>query len=88
MGAVCEDCKSDMTVAKGCLPSEILIDGEWCPRRTNTVFDDFPDTERCHDCGAEPGCFHHWHCDAERCPKCGGQLISCGCWVTQIRFVE
>jgi hypothetical protein len=25
------------------------------------------------------GGFHHPGCDTEECPKCHGQLISCGC---------
>jgi len=33
----------------------------------------------CHDCGIEEGKFHHPGCDMERCPFCGGQLISCDC---------
>lgn len=36
-------------------------------------------TGRCHDCNIENGGVHHPGCNAERCPKCGGQLISCGC---------
>jgi hypothetical protein len=36
-------------------------------------------TERCHDCGILYGGNHHPGCDTERCPKCGGQLIGCGC---------
>lgn len=35
----------------------------------------------CHDCGAEPGQYHLENCDTERCPKCYGQLLSCGCFV-------
>ena len=34
---------------------------------------------RCHDCNIASSGFHHPGCDMERCPKCGGQLISCGC---------
>jgi len=35
--------------------------------------------ERCHDCGAKDGHFHHPGCDWEECPRCHGQLIGCDC---------
>lgn len=34
----------------------------------------------CHDCGVDPNEFHLPGCDAEVCPKCEGQAISCGCF--------
>jgi hypothetical protein len=35
----------------------------------------------CSDCYVPHGMPHHPGCSKERCPKCGGQIISCGCLV-------
>lgn len=34
----------------------------------------------CRDCNVQPGGYHHLNCCIEVCPKCGGQVISCGCY--------
>ena len=34
---------------------------------------------QCGDCGCYEGELHGPWCDMERCPFCGGQLLSCGC---------
>lgn len=34
---------------------------------------------KCHDCAKTYGEYHTSGCDEERCPCCGGQLISCDC---------
>jgi hypothetical protein len=49
------------------------------------VYDRIPNKEEnpeeyvCLDCEAEDGQIHELGCDVETCPRCGGQLISCGC---------
>lgn len=39
--------------------------------------------EECHDCGVKIGELHVPNCDVENCPRCFGQIITCGCLWTE-----
>ena len=43
-------------------------------------------TTNCHDCGVVEGKLHHFGCDMERCPFCGGQLIGCHCCYIRLGY--
>lgn len=79
---MCQACGKEMLEGVGCETAWILFEdgrydrvpygregSDWGARRGNP----------CGDCGVPPFTFHHPGCDIERCPRCGGQLISCWC---------
>lgn len=75
----CEDCQEEMRDkhTTTCTIGKIKIKEKFY-NRDSSYFDV---NKRCHDCNIEniEGNFHHFRCDMERCPKCKGQLITCGC---------
>lgn len=83
MGAICQVCGRDMVRSKGCGVTRVHIGGRVYDRIRVGAPGDFdegsPEDTRCHDCYALFGHVHHWGCDAERCPACGRQLLSCDC---------
>jgi hypothetical protein len=81
--ATCMDCDQEMLTAQGCTVSQLTIGGAQYARNRCTRDRCF--RGRCGDCGAARGGFHHLGCDLEPCPRCGRQLISCGCWTDGIR---
>jgi hypothetical protein len=69
--AKCTDCRQEMLKSNGCTIKKLMP--------LDPVARIPHDGDRkCHDCGAAPGKFHHFGCDMEKCPTCGGQIISCG----------
>ena len=73
---MCGSCGQNMMESDGCTHRYISFndDKDWYKRDTKTF-----DGERCFDCNTKEGHTHHRGCDEERCPKCGGQLITCDC---------
>jgi len=82
----CQDCKNEMLDHKSCF-KRVYSDGKRLynsipygeGEETKYIDVDSPDYRYCHDCAVKKGQQHHYGCDMENCPKCGGQLISCGC---------
>ncbi len=75
--AICGWCKKEMTSEKTTTCTENMV----VEYPDGTKLDSIPyyDSDKCHDCYVLNGGKHHPGCDMERCPRCSGQLISCGC---------
>ena len=43
--------------------------------------EDVDESGRCWDCNVVPGANHHIGCENGVCPKCGGQLLICDCYM-------
>lgn len=75
-----------MLYAVGCSPNRVIVypDGKELPARP--FVDQYGDG--CWDCGVSDGNTHHNGCEIERCPRCRGQLIDCGCLDKALPYVK
>ena len=78
--AICRYCKLDMSspTTTTCVANVAVEYPDGIKHPTSTYH--FSEADgRCHDCNIVHGGKHHPGCDVELCPRCDGQLISCGC---------
>ena len=84
--SVCSLCNLEMREKVSCVSTSLLTNSGVCvPIRYGEERRFSMKSPNCGDCGAPRGGFHHRGCDLERCPRCSGQLISCGCDETDLR---
>ena len=82
MSTFCPRCKLDMIWADSCTGYSLDIEGTEYTRLGFGGEKGGSQQEiakRCGDCNVSRGSLHHLYCSVEECPKCGGQLIACGC---------
>jgi hypothetical protein len=79
MTNVCDWCKVEKNNSTNtCTGNAIVVfsDGQELPA---IPFEGVSEEHHCPTCNVKHGGFHHPGCNWERCPKCNGQLVRCGC---------
>jgi len=83
--SVCKDCQREMLDGTGCIFTKFGYKGQTKTYKRIKCNDpedlhaQFGETDKCHDCGAIAGTYHHDGCDSERCPNCKDQALGCDC---------
>lgn len=87
--ARCDACRQEMNDRVGCTVEFYSDFADGIVRERAPYLHDVDETVsvaeasgcvmHCRDCAVPCGSFHHSGCDAERCPKCSWQAISCPC---------
>jgi hypothetical protein len=84
--SICLLCNQEMREKVSCVSTPVLTNSGVCvPIRNGDERGFRSKSANCGDCGAPKGGFHHRGCDLERCPRCSGQLLCCGCDETDLR---
>ncbi len=83
--ARCKVCDREMVPNGSCLMIQIRIGNKWYQRSTEHFGEP---SGYCYDCNAKHGSYHHWGCDVESCPKCGGQMLGCPCLEEEKEGIE
>jgi len=76
-GAAVDDCLREFSAGRQSVARPALPVHRWHQQSREAAM--VSKRERCGDCHALEGEYHELGCDLERCPFCGGQLISCDC---------
>jgi hypothetical protein len=79
---ICPGCDVTMLESEGCATPLIAVAGmerERIPYGSEPYFVGPLRGRRCHDCHVTLGNLHHYACDFEACPACGGQALGCDC---------